>query len=407
MAKNKRIPGLVRRGQIWHIDKYVRGVGRLCESTGAGTLDEAQKFLVHRLAEARESAIYGRRPRRTWRDAATQFLNTHRHLPSIGDCAGMLKALDPYIGDIPLEELDRLSLNQFVSARLDGGVSARTINMSLQLVSRILRKCALEWRDEHKLTWLKAAPPIQLLYDSPREPYPLTWLEQKYLFAELPAPLRAMAEFACNTGTREQEVCLLRWEYERSVDALDATVFQIPPKFGGRRPGSGVKNKKPRLVILNHEARGIIDAQRGKHREWVFPNPRTGKPFVQMNNSAWQRARESAARKWEEDKKRPPASGFARVRVHDLKHTWGCRLLDRDVPYEARQRLLGHQIDSVTAHYSHVPLKRLLEYANRVRPPEAAPDARDDNAQAGESTAESRKSPASEGNEKGSAHGTL
>lgn len=44
-----------------------------------------------------------------------------------------------------------------------------------------------------------------------RERYPMTWEEQSILFGELPAHLQAMALFKVNTGTREQEVCKLRW----------------------------------------------------------------------------------------------------------------------------------------------------------------------------------------------------
>ncbi len=40
---SKRIPGLYKRGTqgIWHIDKCVRGYGRLHESTGTSELAEA------------------------------------------------------------------------------------------------------------------------------------------------------------------------------------------------------------------------------------------------------------------------------------------------------------------------------------------------------------------------------
>ena len=34
----RRTPGLIRRGGVWHIDKQVKGFGRLCESTGARKL---------------------------------------------------------------------------------------------------------------------------------------------------------------------------------------------------------------------------------------------------------------------------------------------------------------------------------------------------------------------------------
>jgi hypothetical protein len=43
-----------------------------------------------------------------------------------------------------------------------------------------------------------------------REPYPLSWEEQRRLFRELPPHLQRMALFAVNTGARQEEVCGLK-----------------------------------------------------------------------------------------------------------------------------------------------------------------------------------------------------
>ncbi len=50
--------GLRKRGDIWHIEKTVRG-HRLFESTGTGNLDEAEKYLTRRMEEIRQATIYG------------------------------------------------------------------------------------------------------------------------------------------------------------------------------------------------------------------------------------------------------------------------------------------------------------------------------------------------------------
>jgi len=43
---NKKTPGLVKRGQIWHIDKTIGGK-RIQSSTEAGYLEEAEVILRH------------------------------------------------------------------------------------------------------------------------------------------------------------------------------------------------------------------------------------------------------------------------------------------------------------------------------------------------------------------------
>ncbi len=40
--------------RIWHVDKWIKGYGRLCESCGTGNLDEATRFLNRRLEKLRE-----------------------------------------------------------------------------------------------------------------------------------------------------------------------------------------------------------------------------------------------------------------------------------------------------------------------------------------------------------------
>ena len=60
------------------------------------------------------------------------------------------------------------------------------------------------------------------------------------------------------------------------------------------------------------------------------------------------------------------AWGFANLRVHDLKHTFGRRLRAAGIPLETRKVLLGHRNGDITSHYSAPEIEELLEAANRV-----------------------------------------
>ena len=97
----KRTPGLYKREEIWHIDKRIRGT-RLCESTGERSLQEAELYLARRVEQVRHAMIFGDRPDRTFRQAATKFLLEHQHKRSIADDAMHLRMLDPFIGDLAL-----------------------------------------------------------------------------------------------------------------------------------------------------------------------------------------------------------------------------------------------------------------------------------------------------------------
>lgn len=223
----KRTPGLVKRGGIWHIDKHVRGK-RLCESTGTSDLSEAEAYLARRVNEIREAKVFGVRPTRTFRRAATHYLAASTKA-SLHDDALQLKLLDPYIGGLALDQVHMGTLQPFIAARQAQGVKATTINHGLQVVRHVLFLAATEWRDEYGLTWLNAAPRVRFLpVANKRAPYPLSWAEQTRLFQELPAHLARMALFKVNTGCREGEVCGLRWDWEVHVPELGTSVFLIP-----------------------------------------------------------------------------------------------------------------------------------------------------------------------------------
>ena len=74
---------------------------------------------------------------------------------------------------------------------------------------------------------------------------------------------------------------------------LNASIFIIPAKFGGRNKKAGIKNGEDRVVVLNRVARSVIDAQREKCSIFVFPL--NGGAIHRMNNSAWDSATKRAA----------------------------------------------------------------------------------------------------------------
>lgn len=371
----KTITGLSQRNGIWHIDKRINGE-RLYESTGVGDRAEAEKYLIHRLEQIRQRKVYGVRQVRTFREAATRYLLEHKDQPSIKLTALCLQQLDPYLGDLPLTHIDDQALAPFIrdrqtdedlpTGKVRKAVSNRTVNIAIERVIRVLSLACRKWRDEERRPWLDSIPLLAKLEEkrASRKPYPMSWDEQSILFGELPEHLHKMALFKVNTGCREQEVCKLRWDWEISVPELGTSVFLIPADFGGRHENSGVKNRDERLVVLNSVAKSIIDGQRGISREWVFPYNGTG--MHRMNDSAWKKARVRAAKLWQEQHLRPAHPGFASIRIHDLKHTFGRRLKAAGVTEEDRKSLLGHKNGSVTSHYSGAELGQLIEAANKV-----------------------------------------
>ena len=83
---------------------------------------------------------------------------------------------------------------------------------------------------------------------------------------------------------------------------------------------------------------------------WVFPY--RGRHIKRLNNNGWQQARCEA--------------GLQLVRVHDLRHTFACRLRAAGVSAEDREALLGHANHSMAGHYASADVGHLLKQANLV-----------------------------------------
>jgi integrase len=341
MAK-RDTSGLIKRGKIWHIQKRIKGIGRLYESTGASDRAEAERYLAHRLGEIRNVVIYGERPTITFREAAAKFIDENAHLRSLRRYALSLDTLDPYIGDLPLEQVHDDTLAPFRKARVAAGIRAGTINRDLGAVRRILNLAARKWRHQNGKTYLSSAPLLDQAKGERRRPYPLSWVEQKRFLQELPGHLEQMALFDLNTGLRDQELVSLRWYWEVQVPELECSVFILPEEV--------TKNGEERVLMLNRVARSVLEAQRGRHAEYVFTFG--GKPLTRMNNTSWRKARRRAE--------------LPNLRVHDMRHTFGHRLRAAGVSIEDRKALLGHKVEDITTHYSAPDLAHLLKCVDQI-----------------------------------------
>lgn len=369
MRRNPKCPGLRLKGGLWWIDIDSRRYGRIYESTGCSEdqREFAEAYYRKRIDRALAERVLGVRKRHIFREAATKHLQEIAgKLKSADLDAWALQRADKYIGDLELSLVCDETLEPMKRAMALEGRKGKTINLALQVVRKILNKAARRWREDGK-TWLEAAPLITMesTADS-REPYPLSWDEErKLLLPELPAHLEGPAMFCVNVGPREQEIVALRWAWERRIPELDsdgfrAMAFILPKEFN--------KNGRERLLLLNRTAQGVIDKQRGKHDEFVFTYE--GKPLGGLYNKAWQKARSRAAKKYREVLNMECPTGFATLHFHDLRHTFGRRLRAAGVSNETRADLLGHaKGKDVTTHYSAGELKELLDAVRKIEVP--------------------------------------
>jgi hypothetical protein len=125
-------PGLTLRGAVWHIDKDIFGT-RICESTGTSELKEAVMILARTMEELRSSHFFGARTPRTFREAATRFLEENQHKRSLERDARALTALDPYVGAFQVQRVHSGTLQTYIQDKLKAGVSLGTLNRDLAI----------------------------------------------------------------------------------------------------------------------------------------------------------------------------------------------------------------------------------------------------------------------------------
>lgn len=344
----KRTPGLRKKGEIWHVEKVIAGQLIRC-STGETELDQAERYLAQLIEQRRKVVVYGERLERTFNDAAARFVEEYDHKRSLDRDINTLKAVMPYIGELPLLKIHSGVLDDFIRDRKRAGISAGTLNRDMAIIRRVLSLSARLWRDDQCRPWLDTVPMLPTIEGAKRKPHPISWQEQERLLKALPSYVADMALFSLNTGLRDQEICAMKWDDECKVNGLDTTVFIISEERA--------KNEHERIVPLNSVARSIVASRRGNNSNYVFDY--AGRKLDRINNKAWRKARESV--------------GLKDVRVHDLRHTFGMRLRAAGVSFEDRQDLLGHHAGRITTHYSRVEIARLIECVEllcEVRKPE-------------------------------------
>src|SRR6202158_1788143 len=338
-----RTPGIrVDRDGRRIIDKDHRGVAihlRLAPISQEHAEQRLADEIARVNAELRRNANL--RPR--FADCAARYLAESSNKRSVNVTAWHVRLLTSYIGTLEVHQVHDGTLERFVADRVASGVTATTINRSLEVVRTILNRAARSYRDDAGRPLLETIPPlITMLPETPRPPYPITWDEQDRLFSRLPARLSRMVLFAVNTGLRESNVCGLEWMWEVPVPEVGRSVFVIPPR--------AFKANRAHVAVLNDAAWSIVQAQRGIDPIWVFPY--RGRRIGTMNNTAWQLARREI--------------GLGCVRIHDMRHTFGCRLRAAGVSAEDREALLGHAHHSMAGHYASADVGHLIKQANLV-----------------------------------------
>ena len=154
----RKMSGLYKRGNIWHIDKQIGG-RRIQRSTETANLTEAQANLAHYIEQERKSRIYGEPNQYRFVEAALRYKEEETKKSLDRDIQD-LKVVMPFIGDLELKQVHLGSLQPFIDKRKKAGIKSSTVNRTLSVVRSVLRKAASAWRDDNGHPWLASVTEI-------------------------------------------------------------------------------------------------------------------------------------------------------------------------------------------------------------------------------------------------------
>ena len=248
-----------------------------------------------------------------------------------------------------LLQCERYQLLEFLAARHQQGVGARSVARQLSAVKSFYR-------------WLKREGRIEedpaLLIERPKTgrplPKTLTEADVEALLAapDVSTPLglrdRAMLELIYATGLRVTELVTL-------------TQSQINPRQGLVRVIG--KGDKERLVPLGEESlhwlarylREVRPLLLGDNQELLFPSRRG---TCMTRQTFWHRIKQMAMVAGVEKKLSP----------HTLRHAFATHLLNHGADLRVVQLLLGHSDLSTTQIYTHVAQQRLQDLYQKHHP---------------------------------------
>ena len=316
--------GIYKRGRVWWIDYFDQNRERMQESSHSTNRRDAESLLNVRKSEVLRG-VFKRPVKITFGEFGTRYMNHAKvNKRSWLRDEQMLGHLKRFFGN-------ERQLSDILPADIEGYkahrrpvVSGSTVNREMALLKRMFN-LAIEWD-----LFLGQNPfrKVQFFREFNTGLRVLSPEEEEKLLQNAAPYVQDLIRFALNTGLRVGEIFSLRWE---NVDWAKniLNVFAL-------------KTQKIRAIPFNGESRKVLEYWGlGKRNEFVFYNPETGKPFVDLKAGF-----KLACKK----------AGVEGVTWHTLRHTFASRLVDRGVDIVTVKELLGHSSLTVTMRYTHTNL---------------------------------------------------
>lgn len=315
--------GLYRRGKIWYYRLYVDG-REIRRSSRTSNKNLAQMLFNKKKLEIAQGRL-GIEPKRvkiTFQEMANLYLEvyakSHKKPRSYKRDTVSLKQLNRAFGNRQLSHVEPLAIEQYKTKRLREGVTHRTVDIELALLSHIFTK-AMDW-DKISLNPMRKVKLFRKDIKRTRFLNPDT--EYPRLIEVSPEPLRSMILLSIATALRKENLIYLKW---RDIDIMNR-MLNLKDTKGGRLD-----------LPLSNYALSIIQRQ-PKYGAYLF-SKKNGVPYGDPKKS------------FKEALKKASIEDF---HWQDLRHTAGSYMAMAGIPLKAIQEIMGHKRIETTMRYAHL-----------------------------------------------------
>ena len=215
------------------------------------------------------------------------------------------------IGDCTLAELTPQKIEKFKLALKNKNLSNATINRYYAVISKAFNIAIIN----HNINMLNPCKRVNKLKEDNQIMRYLTKEEEKKLLKKLPTYLKPIIICALTTGLRISNILNLKWE---SIN-FDMGFIEILKQEN--------KGHKQIQIPLSKRLQKELKKIGIKEKGYVFVNPETNKPYVNIHKGF-----KEACKK----------AGIENLRIHDLRHTVGTRLMQNGADIMTVKQYLAH-----------------------------------------------------------------
>lgn len=327
-----------KRVRYW-IDYRIPGGKHRRELVGR-SIEKARDAMGKRRAQKREGRIFDMMPKSkmTFNELTEWYLNLKnvRKLKSYPRVKIALKNFNEVFGKTFIRGLKNIDLEDYQYGRERKGRKPATIDMELTIAQTMVNKAFDNDKIDGKPLKAFRRTKKKLVKGTNARSRIVSMDEYKNLLKNARVHLKGILIVLFNTGMRVGEVRTLRWPY---VD-LESGFIKLP--------GNVTKEKRDKMIPINHHVRGVLTALKPKirpvddnHHDFVFTYG--GRPI--RNAMGPRKAFISAC------KKSNIPYGENGLLMKDFRRTVKTSMVAAGVSKVYRDTILGHSLKGMDTHY--------------------------------------------------------